>query len=311
MHLVLVGPGALGSLFAVRLAPDLQKEGNALFLLDHDAERAEHLAREGFVLQESDRTLSSRPKIVVDPGEIPLCDILLLCVKAGDVGKALLHAAPLVRHNTLVIGLQNGMAHLADLESSTGVAVAAVCSEGATLQAPGRVIHGGSGLTRFGLLNTTIAVPSALEALVDLFTGAKLAAELVHDIRNHLWEKLVINVGINALTAIHEWKNGRLLTSSAAQTTMKNAIAEAVAIAGAMNILIRTDPLALALSVCRKTQNNISSMLQDVLKKRPTEIDAINGYIVRQGRELGIPTPVNAHLVQQIRSIEQSWQAIS
>ncbi len=311
MHLVLVGPGALGSLFAVRLAPELQKEGNALFLLDHNSERAESLDRNGFTLQEGDHTFSSNPTVVADPRKIPFCDILLLCVKAGDAGKALRHAASLIGDDTLIIGLQNGMTHLFDLKSTQGIATAAVCSEGATLQSPGQVIHGGYGLTRFGLLNTATPVPSTLKALVDLFTRAKLAAEIVLDIRAYLWEKLFINAGINALTAIHKWKNGRLLTSSTATDTMKKAISEAVAIARAKGIQIPRDPLALSLAVCRKTENNTSSMLQDVLKKHPTEIEAINGYIVQQGRELEIPTPVNIDLVQQIKKIEQSWQALT
>lgn len=307
MHLVLVGPGALGSLFAVRLTPHLQKEGDSLFLLDHNRQRAENLTRDGIILKEGDTTVSSHPNIVADPRKIPFCDILLLCVKAGDAGKALQYADRLISPHTLVAGVQNGMAHLQDLEKSRGFAAAGVCSEGATLEAPGRVIHGGAGLTRFGLLAAKVPLPLELKNLVDLFNRAGLSAELVQDIRKYLWEKLIINVGINALTAIYRWKNGRLLSSSAVTSIMKNAVAEAAEIARAMNISIPKDPLALTFSICLATENNISSMLQDVLAKRPTEIDAINGYIVRLGLELDIPTPVNADLVRQVRRIEQSW----
>ncbi len=310
MHLVLVGPGALGSLFAVRLAPHLQKEGNALFLLDHNPVRARDLTRTGFSLQQNDSLFHASVQVTADPGTIPGCDVLLLCVKAIHVGDALLHAAPLITKNTLVIGMQNGMAHLDALLNTAGIAGAATSSAGATLTAPGRVLFGGAGLTRFGLPAGDIPVPKELEEVVSLFTRAGIEAELVDDIYACLWQKLFINVGINALTAIHGRKNGWLLTTDPIKNIMKEAVTEAVTVAKAKKITITADPLAETFSVCEKTKENISSMLQDIRNKRPTEIEAINGYIVREGVELGIPTPVNRELVRQVREIEQSRQAI-
>jgi len=309
MHIVLVGPGALGSLFAVRLTPHLQEEGNALFLLDHNPQRAEKLAESGFTLQHNNHEFSSSPQVISDPGTLPACDVLLLCVKAGDAGKALQDATPLITTDTLVVGMQNGMAHLEALQKTVGIAIAATSSEGATLQAPGRVIYGGSGLTRFGLLGTFASIPANLNYLVSLFTRAGLQAELVQDIKTYLWEKLFINVGINALTAIYGQRNGWLLTDDKVMTTMQRAVTEAITVAAAKNIVLPDDSLAQTFEVCRKTENNVSSMLQDVQKKRLTEIDAINGYIVKEGKKLGIPTPINTDLVRQVRKIEQSWQA--
>ncbi len=310
MHLVLVGPGALGSLFAVRLAPHLQKEGDALFLLDHNARRAQSLTRTGFSLQQNDSLFHASVQVTADPHTIPACEVLLLCVKAIQVEKALLHAAPLITKNTLVIGLQNGMAHLDALLKTAGIAAAATSSAGATLTAPGRVLFGGAGLTRFGLLDRNKPMPKELNNVVTLFSQAGIEAELVDDIYACLWEKLFVNVGINALTAIHGHKNGWLLTTEATREIMKDAVAEAVVIAKAKKISISTDPLALTFSVCEKTKKNISSMLQDIRNKRRTEIEAINGYIVGEGMELGIPTPVNDELVRQVREIEQSRQDV-
>jgi 2-dehydropantoate 2-reductase len=307
MYIVLVGPGALGSLFAVRLSPYLQEEGNALSLLDHNAQRARLLTANGFTLQHGNDEFSSFPPVLSDPGNIPACDVLLLCVKAGDVKKALLDTAPLITTNTLVVGIQNGMAHLEVLQKTTGIPIIATSSEGAALQAPGRVIYGGAGLTRFGLPGDSASIPVNLKKLVALFNRAGLQAELVPDIQAYLWEKLVINVGINALTAIYGQKNGWLLTDDKVMTVMKMAIAEAVSIAEKKKIPFHNNPLAQTFEVCRKTENNVSSMLQDVQKKRRTEIDAINGYIVREGEKLGIMTPINADLVRQVREIESCW----
>ncbi len=310
MHLVLVGPGALGSLFTVRLAPHLQEEGDALFLLDHNPVRARNLTRTGFSLQQNDSLFHASVQVTADPHATPACDVLLLCVKAMHVEKALLHAAPLITKNTLVIGLQNGMAHPDTLLKTAGIAAAATSSVGATLKEPGRVLFGGAGLTRFGLLAGNRPVPKKLNEIVTLFSRAGMEAELVDDIYASLWEKLFVNVGINALTAIHGRKNGWLLTTEATRETMKGAIAEAVAIAKAKKISIPTDPLALTFSVCEQTKDNVSSMLQDIRNKRLTEIDAINGYIIEAGEKLGIPTPVNKELVRQVRGIEQSRQAL-
>jgi 2-dehydropantoate 2-reductase len=305
MHIVLVGPGALGTLLAVRLAPSLKKEGDALFLLDHDHKRARTISKSGLTLSKDGCIFTANPPVTADPRTITDCDILLLCVKAGDVITALEDAAPLIANDTLVIGMQNGMGHLEALGNTPGIGVAAVSSEGATLEAPGKAIYGGSGSTCFGMLSASTPIPEKLRTLISLFIQADLQAKLVSDIRPYLWEKLFVNVGINALTAIYRRKNGRLLTSCSTRSTMKKAIAEAVAVAKKNNVHLISDPLTLTFSICRKTKNNISSMLQDVYKKRPTEIDAINGYIVREGNRLGVPTPVNADLVRRVREIER------
>lgn len=308
MHVVLVGPGALGSLLTVHLAPLITATGGTFHLLDHRRDRADNLARSGITLHKNERQRTVHPAVSSDPLTIARCDILLLCVKSGDINKALQHAASLVKNDTMVIGIQNGMTHLQQLRQSKGVAAVAVSSVGATLSAPGQVIYGGGGITRFGLLAPHSPVPNFLKELLSLFNQARLEAEIVPDIHPYLWEKLFINVAINAVTAIHQRKNGQLLTSCAIRNTMKIAVSEAVAVAKAHGIPIIGDPINQAFSVCRKTRNNISSMWQDVLNKRPTEIGAINGYIVNEGKRLGIDTPVNADLVRQIRQIERSWR---
>ncbi len=309
MHVVLVGPGALGSMLAVRLAPQLEKKGETFSLLDHDRQRAHRLAEEGITLYRNDNRTTIHPIITTDPTDISGCDVILLCVKSGDAAKALRQTAPLITEDTLIVGMQNGMAHLEKLRRTKGIAVAAVSSAGATLTAPGQVMDGGSGVTRFGLLSKTPSLSKHLENLVALFNRADLEAEVVPNILPRLWEKLFVNVAINALTAIHKRKNGQLLTSCSIRNTMKKVVSEAMAVARAREIEIFDDPIATAFAVCRRTRNNTSSMLQDVLKQRTTEIAAINGFIVDEGKQLGIDTPVNAELVRRVRKIEQSWQA--
>ncbi len=306
MHVVLIGPGALGSMLAVRLAPQLEGEGGTLSLLDHNQQRARCLAKNGITLYRNKHRSTIYPIITTNPMDISGCEVILLCVKSGDATKALLQADPLISEKTLIIGMQNGMAHLDKLRKTKGIAVAAVSSAGATLTAPGQVVDGGAGVTRFGLLSTIPSPPKRLKNLDSLFNRAGLEAEVVSDILPVLWEKLFVNVAINALTAIHRRKNGQLLTSCSIRNSMKKAVSEAMEVARAKKIDIFNDPIAIAFAVCRRTKNNTSSMLQDVLKQRPTEIAAINGFIIDEGKKLGIDTPVNAELVRKIRKIEQS-----
>jgi 2-dehydropantoate 2-reductase len=198
------------------------------------------------------------------------------------------------------------MTHISLLKDSAGIPAAGVSALGASLAAPGTVFFGGHGPTRLGLLkdNRECAV---LNTFIDLMQQSGLEAGISDNILADLWNKLFVNVGINALTAIHNRKNGQLLTSCTLRSTMKNAIREAMTVAEKSDVPISGDPVARTFAVCRRTCNNISSMLQDVRRQRPTEIMAINGFIVEQGRQLGIATPVNRELVKKVRAIEELW----
>jgi len=308
MRLVIVGPGALGTMFAVHLAPYLREEGGELSLLDHDPQRAVRLNQSGLSFSRKETGLATiSVPVSADPLTISPCDLLLLCVKSMHVHKALQQAAPLIRKETIVIGLQNGMAHLDALRQTAGIGAAATTAAGASLSAPGQAVFGGEGVTKFGFLQRERSAADGLKPLIRIFERSGLAAEEVEDIETCLWEKLFINIAINALTALHNRENGWLLGQDNMRAIMQEAIAEAVAIARKKNIPLSFDPWATTLAVCDKTKDNISSMLQDVRRKRPTEIEAINGYIVKAGKELGIPTPVNEDLVRRIQTLEQSW----
>ena len=123
-----------------------------------------------------------------------------------------------------------------------------------------------------------------------------------------IWGKLIINVGINALAAITGLKNGRLPEYEGSLSIMKNAVEEAVSVSKAKNIkLPYNDPFEKVLEVCRNTSGNIASMLQDVLNRKVTEIDFINGAICREGENLGISTPVNQTLTSLISAIQSGY----
>lgn len=312
MKIVIAGPGALGSLLAARITLFLQTRGSQsqtrLWLLDYRPNRAERIHQAGIRLQEKERSISVPVLTTAHPADISTCDILICCTKTAGLRTCLDHASPLITRETLVIGLQNGILHQDILRQCRGIPAVGVTSEGATLEGEGRVRHGGSGLTRFGLL-----IPSAPEAtgrlrsLARLFEEAGFQARCTDNPEKHLWHKLFINVGINALSAIYNRTNGQLLTSCSLREPMKKAVAEAVAVARALGITVDTDPMQTVFQVCRQTRHNVSSMLQDVRNKKTTEIDAINGAVVALGKNLGIPTPVNENLVQRVRRLEAMY----
>jgi 2-dehydropantoate 2-reductase len=149
-----------------------------------------------------------------------------------------------------------------------------------------------------------------MTALVDLFNSCGLPAELSEDLDALVWGKLVVNAGINALTALLRVPNGALADTADARALMVGAIAEAAAVAQARGTALPyRDPLAHTLAVARATSANYSSMLQDVLRGSPTEIEAINTAIAREGQRLGVPTPVNGMLAALVRALEATAEA--
>ncbi len=306
MNIVLVGPGALGCLFASTLIKGNINNINTISLLDHNSDRAGQITSKGLLYQEGLNSINYAVNAFSNPAEIGRVDAVFLCVKSYDVEKALNFCSPLLQENTLLIYMQNGMSHLAQNVSSSKV-IQSFCTttEGATCLGHGHVRHAGVGSTFFGFLQPQMDEHSSLlQEIIDLLKAGGMNVSNSKDIYRRLWAKLFINVGINALTAIHNCKNGDLLNIPKAQETMTQAIAEAQQVANAEGVEI-SKPLEKTIDVCRATAENISSMLQDVRQKKKTEIDAINGAIVKMAAIHNIATPVNSLLVKLVKEIEQ------
>lgn len=314
MKIVVIGPGALGCLLAasITLRPDIGGENACqVWLLDHDATRATELNKKGILLEKDGRQRHCPVRATANPAEIGYAEIGLLCVKSKDVQAGLNKTVSFLRRDSLLIALQNGISHLPLLESSNIEAdiAAGVTAQGANLLGPSHVRHAGEGITRIGLIRHRN--PEAFTRLTEaaaLLNDSGIATATVPDIVEYIWAKLFINAGINALTALHSCPNGRLLDSEETRKQLTAAVREAEAVARAKGITVTGDPVAETIKICRATAANISSMLQDVRKKRPTEINAINGAIVAEARNLGIPTPTNEILIRQIKELEKNYQ---
>lgn len=311
MKITIIGPGALGTLLAASLNTKANlKTPLDLWLLDYRPERAKLLMEHGLVLEKGEQRLNCKVNATADPKEIGPTDIIILCVKYPDFAAGLQQAAKLAHPESLLITLQNGIGHLGLLKAGKGypAIVLGTTALGANLVSPGHVRYAGRGVTRIGFLKSASFARSLhLAKVCNLLNACGLETAIVDDILDYVWTKLLVNVGINALTAIYRCPNGELLKSDNTKNKLIAAVKEGMAVAQAMGIQVEDDPLAMTLDVCKKTSANLSSMLQDISNKRPTEIDSINGEIIAAGRKLNIPVPVNEELVLKVKEIEKNY----
>ena len=309
MKIGIIGPGALGCLFASRLFL-IENEQNEILLIDHNPDRAVILNDQGIFYEADDiRQLLSIP-LSSTPAKTGHLDALFFCVKSHDLEQSLTFAKPLISPSTLLIFLQNGISHLqiGKRDDIQGIPVFATSAEGATTIVPGYIKHAGKGKTYLGFLSQQQQKDiNRLQQLADILQKGDIASSVSSDILSRIWAKLFVNVGINALTAICNCTNGALLTYPGALNKMKGLVDEAAQVAQASGITITEDPIEATIAVCKHTAKNKSSMLQDVLKHQPTEIDAINGAISLLGREKGIATPLNDDVISQIKTIEKKY----
>ncbi|MFH0913011.1 MAG: 2-dehydropantoate 2-reductase, partial [Candidatus Omnitrophota bacterium] len=298
MKIVIVGPGAMGSLFAAFLAKSLPNGRQAreeVWLLDKHKERVSQIQRNGISVEGVSGNWQAQVKAASEAKEIGEANLVIICVKSYDTKEAVRHAKLLIGDNTRVLTLQNGIGNIEIISEVVGIekVIGGATNLGATLLEIGKVRHAGRGETVIGRIDGKI--PVEMRSIREIFNKVGLETRISRDIKGLLWSKLIVNVGINALTAITRLNNGRLTEFEGARRILRTAVTEAIRVAKRKRIkLIYDDPLAKVEAVCEATATNVSSMLQDVLKKKRTEIDFINGVIVRQGQELGIPVPINS-----------------
>ena len=300
MRFLIVGPGAMGCLFGARL----KMAGFDVTILDYNRERAEMLNRQGIMVEGVSGDYTAMVPVVIDEVKDRF-DFALLCVKANRTRTAGESLKGMLHRETIIVTLQNGIGNLEILEDIFGKerVLGGVTAEGATVLGWGKIRHAGVGSTIIGPRG------KRSENLAAALKKADFKAEAADNVEGLLWGKLIVNAGINALTAVTRLKNGRLPQVAGTNLIMEELVREAEAVAAAKNIkLPYNDPLVRVREVCRNTSGNIASMLQDVLNKKETEIDFINGAIVMEGEMLGIPTPANRTLTYLVKAIEESYQ---
>jgi 2-dehydropantoate 2-reductase len=304
MKIAIVGPGALGCLLAALFF----RAGEEVVLVDYRPERVGLLRRQGVELQTlaGERHTLRVPDVL--PDEAGPADLTIMAVKAHQTGAAALNLPRLMAAGGLALTLQNGLGNLEAMAKEVGPSrlLGGVAYLGVTRREEGHIIYAGRGPTYIGAPPGSKVSPPEIATVVERFLHAGLECHAHPDIQALLWEKLMINVGINPLTALLRVPNGALPELPEAWELAVAAAAEAQQVARAAGLTVPHDPAGLLERVCTATAANRSSMLQDILAGRPTEIEALNAQVTARGQTLGIPTPVNHLLTQLLRALGQS-----
>ena len=325
MKIAVIGPGAIGCLFGALLS----RAGNEVWLVDRHPQRARMLNRRGLLVSGASGpsgTLSdslgrgvlkgragadgfrAAVRATANPQEVGPAQLVMVAVKSFDTAEAAAAAKQLVGSGTTVLTLQNGLGNVEVLQEALGEerVIGGVTSQGATMVAPGHVYHAGDGPTVIGECAGSLS--ERLLAVQETFSQAGIQTEATTDLASALWGKLVVNVGLNAVGALAHVRNGGIMESASLRQVMGAAVREAVQVALARGIALpQSDMATHAEGICRHTADNMNSMLQDVLRKRRTEVEAINGAVVREGPAAGVPTPVNQALLWLVKGIEETY----
>lgn len=296
--LLIVGTGAMACFFAARLAA----LGMTITMLGSWPEGIRALREHGVRLVEPDGTEKAYPvQATCDPNNCLGARYALVLVKSWQTGRVAQQLEHCLHPEGLALTLQNGLSNQETLVNSLGWSRVAIgiTTTGALLLEPGKVRPVGDEMVSLG-------IHARLKPLADLLRAAGFITETVADASSLLWGKVVINAAINPLTALLRVPNGELLTRPSARAMMAMAAREAATVAVACGVrLPYPDPVVAVENVARRTAANSSSMLRDVLRQGPTEIDAITGVIVLSGDKHLIPTPINRTLWQLVKALEE------
>ena len=306
MKIAVVGAGAMGSLFGAMLA----EAGNEVWLYDVWREHVRTINQNGLQLEWEGKTRTVEIKATDDPHQVGRAELVIVFVKSSQTNLAAETAKVIAGSDGTVMTLQNGMGNadvIAEFIEPQRV-LAGTTSHGATLLGPASIRHAGCGPTTIGAWSQTEAGLQRAGQLAEFFNQAGIKTESVADVRSVIWNKLLINIGINAITALTHIKNGQILDLEITRELIREAIAEAMNLAQAMNIKIQDDVLDRVFKVAEATALNRSSMGQDVDNRRQTEIAAINGFIVREAKRLGLKAPVNFALTALVQTLEYHYK---
>ncbi len=282
MKISIIGSGAMGSLFGGGLA----SSGHEVVLYDVYKDHVDAINRDGLAIEDAATGAVKvvRPKASADPEAVRDSDVMIIFVKSTNTEEAAADFKAYAKPSTIALTLQNGLGNEAILRKHFGPArtAAGVTSQGATFLGPGKIRHAGKGPTHMAMADGD---QSKLAKLAEALAAAGFEIHVDKDVAGMIWSKLLINVGINAMTALLNVTNGRLLEFADIKDIMAEMVEEAMAVAKARGISLNyADPLAVVYDVAAKTGANFSSMLQDFQKNRRSEIDFMNGAIVREPR---------------------------
>lgn len=299
-----VGAGAVGSFYGAML----ERAGHPVTLIGR-APHVQAIQSSGLQLHMAGRVEHIRIAATTDLAAVRGADLVLFCVKSTDTEAVARQIAPLLDDDALVLSLQNGVDNAATIARHVRqMVVPTVVYVATAMPGPGVVQHNGRGDLVIGPLDAQPADAGQrqrLQAVVELFASADVPVRISPDVMAELWSKLMVNCAYNAISALAQQPYGRMAALPAIREVQRAVVREVVAVAQADGQkLPLPDALDAMERIATAMPEQLSSTAQDIARGRPTEIDHLNGFVVRRGAKRGIATPVNQTLHALVKLVE-------
>ncbi|MBI5410660.1 MAG: 2-dehydropantoate 2-reductase [Nitrospirae bacterium] len=299
-HVMMVGAGAVGGFFGAHLA---RHNPNVGFLLRPRTLKA--VREQGLTIRSANGTFTVRPPAASDPRDLPKPDLIILSVKVYDLDEVLRQIEPVMTEQTILLTLQNGV----DVEDRIIARFQRDCVVGGVayiyskIVEPGVIEHYKRGSVAIGELMAHKS--RRVLRILDLFKQAGLPCQLSEDIRRSKWEKMCWNCVFNPLTVIINDRVAKALDQPEMVRVIHQIVGEVAAVAAGLKVPLAEDMAEKVVRWSQEIRDIHTSMYDDWKAGRPTEIDALNGYVVKRAQELGIPVPLNEMLTAAIKVITE------
>jgi 2-dehydropantoate 2-reductase len=303
MKIAIVGTGAMGSVYAALFA----SAGHEVWAVDRWKEHVEAMRARGLRLEGASGDRTVRLNATSDPRAAGPCDLVILATKAMHVAAAAENLEPLLKGETPVLSIQNGLGGPDTAASILGrerVMVGVVGGFGASMRGPGHAHHNGMELVRLGEFGGPIT--QRLRKVEDVWSGAGFRVKVFDDIDQLVWEKLVCNCAYSGPCAIAECTIGEVMADADLSRVSAACATEGFAVAKKKGVRLGFgDPVAYVRDFGSKIPNARPSVLLDLIAGRNSEIDVINGSIPRVGRDVGVAAPVNETVTALVHARER------
>jgi 2-dehydropantoate 2-reductase len=305
MRVCVVGCGAVGSLFAAGLA---QLDDVEVWAYDLDREHVRAINERGLKISGAGE-LEARLSATSEASELPSCDFAIVATKSMHTDAAMAAVAPAFADGS-VCSVQNGVGNEEAIAEHVERVIRGTTFPAGRIVEPGHVKWDVKGDTTIGPFEPSPAGMDEVERLADACTRGGLPTRAVADARGPQWRKVIFNAATNPVGALTGLTHGQVCEDAELRRLVSGLVDEGKAVAAAQGIELDADPEELIDHAARPEVAywHKASMLQDAEARRPTEIDYLNGGIVRFGREQGVPTPLNEAVTALIKGMEQAWR---
>jgi 2-dehydropantoate 2-reductase len=304
VRVCVVGCGAVGSLFAANLA---QLEDVEVWAYDLSREHVDAINANGLRLSGAGEVVG-RLRATLDAAELPPCDFGIVATKAMHTESAVAATAHAFADGS-VASVQNGVGNEETIAGHVARVIRGTTFPAGRILEPGHVQWDVKGDTTLGPFEPSPAAQTEIERLAEACTRGGMPTQAVADARGPQWRKVIFNAATNPVGALTGLTHGRVCEDEALRAFVSGLVDEGKAVAAAQGIVLDSDPEELIDHAARPdvAYDHKASMLQDVEARRTTEVDYLNGGIVRFGRELNVPTPLNAAILALVKGVEQAW----